>query len=248
MPYPPAFLAIQLAFARAMAALTGLPVRDAILRRTALYRILGLDWSLDPAHPVWRRFIQAAGDDGADSDTAYAIYAERYERGLVPDYDTSRPHWGCFSYEYLPDARVVRMHFANLDTSGYGPLSSQRRDARLADLRGLFADVAREHPDAERVHGGTWLYNRKEYTRLFPQEYGDSARADHPHLIARGLWGQFLRHGNRINEEVAATFLARLADLRDADDYAACFPYQNLLTDAPIDAFYRFYGVDHEPR
>ncbi|HKV84711.1 MAG TPA: hypothetical protein VJN88_09155, partial [Ktedonobacterales bacterium] len=151
MPYPPAFLAMQLAFARAMAALTGLPVRDAILRRTALYRILGLDWSMDPAHPVWRRFIQAAGDDGADSDTAYAIYAERYERGLVPDYDTSRPHWGCFSYEYLPDARVVRMHFANLDTSGYGPLSSQRRDARLADLRGLFADVAREHPDAERV-------------------------------------------------------------------------------------------------
>lgn len=243
MPYPPAFLAIQLTFARALATLTGQPVHEAIPRRTALYRILGLDWSLDPRDPVWQRFIQAAGDDGGDSDAAYAVYAKRYALGLVPDYDTSRPHWGCFSYEFLADTRVVRLHFANLDTSGYGPLSSQRRQARLADLREMFAAIAREHPDAERVHGGTWLYNRHEYTRLFPWEYGDSARVDHPHLIARGLWGQFLRHGNRMNDEVAATFLARLAELRDAEGYAACFPYQNLLTDAPIELFYAFYGV-----
>jgi hypothetical protein len=244
MPYPPGFLAIQLTFARGMAALTGQPIQEAILRRTALYRILGLDWSLDPAAPVWRRFIQAAGDDGGDSEAAYAVYAERYARGLVPDYDTSRPHWGCFSYEFDADTKVVRLHFANLDTSGHGPLSNQRREARLNDLRAMFSSIRAEHPDAERVHGGTWLYNRREYTRLFPKEYGDSARVDHPHLIARGLWGQFLRHGNQMNEEAVTTFLARLAELRDAEDYAACFPFQNLLTDAPIAAFYSLYGVD----
>lgn len=244
MPYPAAFLAIQLTFARKIAALSGQPVHEAVLRRTALYRILGLDWSLDPSDPVWQGFIRAIGEDGGASDAAYRVYIERYEQGLVPDYDTSRPHWGCFSYEFDADTKVVRLHFANLDTSGYGPLSSQRREARLGDLRAMFTAIRAEHPDAERVHGGTWLYNRREYTRLFPTAYGDSARVDHPHLIARGLWGQFLRHGNRMNEEVAATFLARLADLRDADDYAACFPYQNLLTDAPVTAFYGFYGVD----
>lgn len=247
MPYPQAFIEMQLTFARTLAALTGQPVDEAILRKTALYRILGLDWSLDPTDPVWRRFIQAAetGASGADSDgAAYQVYVERYEQGQIPEYDTSRPHWGCFSYEYLPERRAVRLHFANLDTSGLGPLSSERREARLADLRAMFAVIVREHPEAERVLGGTWLYNRREYTRLFPKEYGDSARVDHPHLIARGLWGQFLRHGNRINDEAASLFLARLADLRDADDYAGCFPYQNLLTDAPIHFFYAFYGLE----
>ena len=55
--------------------------------------------------------------------------------------------------------------------------------------------------------------------------------------------GQFLRHGNRMNEEVTARFLAHLAKLQDAEAYADCFPYQSLLTEAPIQPFYDFYGV-----
>lgn len=247
MPYPVAFLEIQLAFARTLARLTGQPFGSVALRNTALYRILGLDWSLNPLDPVWRSFIQAAGVDGSAVEAAYGIYTERAEQGLIPEYDSSRPHWGCFSYEYHPDSRSVRLHFANLDTSGYGPLSSQRREARMADLRALFIDVANEHPNAKRVNGGSWLYNRREYTRLFPKEYGDSARYDRPRLIGRGLWGQFLRHGNRMNEDVTASFLTRLAELRDAESYAACFPYQALLTDAPIQLFYAFYGVQNHP-
>jgi hypothetical protein len=243
MPYPPAFLEIQVIFARRMGELTAKPFEEAVLRNTALYRILGLDWSLDPRHPVWQQFIAAMGDDGADSASAFRVYSDRHAQGLIPDYDTSRPHWGCFSYEYDSDARVVRLHFANLDTSGAGPLSSQRKDTRLAELRDMFAHIRQAHPDAERVHGGTWLYNREEYRRLFPPQFGDSARVDRPHLIARGLWGQFLRHGNRMNEEITARFLAHLAKLQDAEAYAACFPYQSLLTEAPIQAFYDFYGI-----
>lgn len=94
------------------------------------------------------------------------------------------------------------------------------------------------------MRGGTWLYNRAEYRRLFPPEYGDSARADHPHLIARGLWGQFLRHGSRLNDEIAALFLSRVAALTDPAAYASCFPHQSLLTEAPIRLFYAFYGLD----
>ncbi len=241
MPYPPAFLEIQVTFARRMAELSGQPVHESVLRNTALYRILGLDWSLDPRQPVWRRFVGELRDDGTGFDAAYQIYAERHAQGLIPDYDTSRPHWGCFSYEYRPDAHAVRLHFADLDTTGAGPLSYQRKGARLAELRAMFTQIRREHRDAERVTGGTWLYNRAEYRRLFPPQYGASARVDRPHLIARGLWGQFLRHGNRLNEDVAARFLARLAELRDATAYPACFPYQSLLTEAPIQLFYVYY-------
>lgn len=244
MPYPLAFLEIQVNFARRVAELTTQPFQDAVLSHTALYRILGLDWSLDPRHPVWRQFVAALGDVGAGVTAAYQIYSERYRQELIPDYDTSRPHWGCFSYEYSAEERAIRLHFANLDPSGAGPLSSARKETRLAELREMFAHIRQAHPDAVRVQGGTWLYNRIEYKRLFPPEYGESVRTDHPHLIARGLWGQFLRHGNRMNEELAALFLARLAELRDAGAYATCFPYQSLLTDAPIAAFSAFYGIE----
>lgn len=243
MPYPTAFLEIQVTFARRMAELNGTPFPESLLHQTALYRILGLDWSLDPHDPVWQRFLGALPEHGPEMDAAYRVYADRCAQGLIPDYDTSRPHWGCFSYEYDPDARTIRLHFVNLDTTGAGPLSAARKEVRLAELRSMFAHIRREHPDAERVKGGTWLYNRAEYRRLFPSEYGASARVDHPHLIARGLWGQFLRHGNRMHDEVTAGFLSRLAELRDAAEYAACFPYQNLLTDAPIHLFYPFYGI-----
>jgi hypothetical protein len=243
MPYPPAFLEIQILFAHKLAALSGQPLHESALRNTALYRILGLDWSLDPRHPVWQRFVGELHDDGTGFDAAYQVYTERQAQGLIPDYDTSRPHWGCFSYEYHADERAVRLHFADLDTTGAGPLSSQRKDARLAELQAMFAQIRREHPDAERVLGGTWLYNRTEYRRLFPPQYGASARVDRPHLIARGLWGQFLRHGNHLNEEGTARFLTNLSALLDVAEYAACFPYQSLLTEAPIQLFYAYYGL-----
>jgi hypothetical protein len=87
------------------------------------------------------------------------------------------------------------------------------------------------------------LYNRAEYRRLFPPQYGESAHMDRPHPLARALWGQFLHHSNRLNEEVAARFLARLADLRAAAEYPTCFPYPSLLTQAPIHLFYAYYGL-----
>ncbi|MGH2514457.1 MAG: hypothetical protein ACRDHP_02270 [Ktedonobacterales bacterium] len=188
MPYPPAFLEIQLLFARRMSDLSGIPYHESLLQNTALYRILGLDWSFDPQDPVWRQFIHAQSGDDSTGDAAYRVYAERYALGLIPDYDPDRPHWGCFSYEYDPDTQAVRLHFAaTLDTTGLGPLSSGRKEARVAELHTMFAHILATHPDAECVKGGTWLYNRAEYTRLFPKEYGESAQTDHPHLIARAV-------------------------------------------------------------
>ena len=151
---------------------------------------------------------------------------------------------GLFSYQLYVDQKVVRLHFGNWDTSGFGPLSHQRQQARMDELRAMFQHIRQDHSDAERVQGGTWLYNRQEYCRLFPPEYGASAQVDPPHLLARGLWGQFLRHGNRMNEEMTTRFLGNVERLQTAEAYASCFPYQNLVTDAPISLFYVFYGFD----
>ena len=107
----------------------------------------------------------------------------------------------------------------------------------------MFTHIKRVHPDAIAVHGSSWLYNLEAYRRLLPVEFGLSARPDTPHLVARSLWGQFLRFDGRLNEERAVVFLERLNRLEDEHQHAQCFPFQVLLTQAPITLFYTFYGV-----
>ncbi len=246
MRYPPAFFALQLAFAQTMDRLAHRPYLDAIRQNTALYRIMGLDWSLDASNPVWQAYCGGLRqEEEQDVEWTYQFYLAHLDD--IPEYDTSVQHWGCFAHDYHADTRRIRLHFAgSLDGSGYGPLSSLRKEARLTELRAMFLFIKEQYPDAQSVHGGSWLYNRKEYTRLFPAAYGQSAQADTPHLIARGLWGQFLRSDGRINEQIADLFRQRLSHLDDAAAYAQCFPYQALLVQAPIELFYAFYGITAE--
>src|SRR5260370_8633 len=140
MPYPRSFFELQLTFARKIAELTYQPYQEAVLHRTAFYRIFGLDWSFDATNPVWQSYLQGLkhaqglSEDNSDVDWTYRFYLTRHDD--IPQYNT--PRWGCFSYEYIADTQVVRMHFANLDASGYGPLTTLRKGARLAELQSMF--------------------------------------------------------------------------------------------------------------
>ena len=241
MLYPPGFFGLQLTFATKITQLTQRPYQETILNMTVLYRILGLDWSLDPQNPVWQKYLKGLHqiDIDADANWSYQFYLKRADR--IPSYDNQ--HWGCFGYEYWSERRLIHLHFWNLDESGYGPLSHQHKEARLTDLRSMFTHIKQMHPDAIAVHGSSWLYNLEAYRRLFPIEFGLSARIDVPQLTARSLWGQFLRYDGRLNEERATVYLDRLNRLEDEHQHAQCFPYQVLLTEAPIDLFLAFYEV-----
>ena len=209
---------------------------------TALYRIFGLDWSLDPTHPTWQAYLHELPplyQEQLVSNWTYHFYQAHAQ--TIPEYNT--PRWGCFSYDYLAETQAIHLHFANLDYSGYGPLSHQRQEARRADLWSMFMHIKRFHPQAVSVQGSSWLYNRTAYTRLFPPAYGQSARAGQQGLIGRGLWGQFLLHDGRLNDALAARFLQQVSQLQDTEQYVQCFPYLLLLTEAPIKQFYEFYGI-----
>lgn len=239
MKYTQAFFALQLAFAEKMAELGGYPFAESVRRNTAMYRILGLDWDLDPAHPRWQTYIQGLPTQEDATPWTYRFYLENVED--IPEY--TLPRWGCFSYDYTPKTGVIHIHFGNLDFSGYGPLSHQRREARLADLWSMFSHIKRFHPEARLVKGSSWLYNREAYTRLFPQEYAQSATPYKVRLIGRGLWGQFLRHTGEVSEPLVAQFLENVQRLTSIEDLYACFPYQLMLTEALIELFYDLYGI-----
>ena len=208
--YPVRFFEAQLAFARRVAEITAQPFAAATLRFTALYRILGLDPPFDRAQPVWSSFA-ALLDETAPLRTlatrAHDFYLARFDQ--IPQMSENR-HWGCFAFDFDATSQRVRLHFAQQDRSGLGPLSSERTPARLAELRAMFDHIHVALPEAQQVRGGSWLYNREAYTRLFPPSFGASAEVDQPHCQFRGLWGQLLRYNLASNEVLVETFLERV--------------------------------------
>lgn len=242
--YSKPFFELQLVFAQKIADLSQQPLDQVLLRFTAFYRILGLDWSLDSTNPVWQAYIQGLQQAQASNqvDFTYQFYLQRYP--TIPKF-SDEEHWGCFAYGYNPETRAIYFHFSSEDTSPYGPLSHHRIDIRKSELRMMFQQIHQRHPEALLVQGGTWLYNWESYKRLFPQAFGQSAKIQKmPGLFGRALWSQFLRRGWSIHQETMSLFLQRVGQLERVEDYPDCFPYPVLLVEAPIQLFYEFYAVN----
>lgn len=238
--YPERYFEVQLLFAQKIAEVAQIPLAEAVLNYTAFYKMLGIDGQFDTTQPDWQAFIQGLRGTAQDTEWVYHTYLARYPR--IPKF-TDSPHWGCFAYDYRPARLAIRLHFSNQDTSPYGALSHERQAARLAELRAMFHHLRAEHLQAEWVIGGSWLYKREAYCRLFPPAFAQSARVDEPHLQFRALWGQFLQHTWQVNEEVAADFLQRVQRLQTLEGFEDCFPYQVLLTQGALQDFYTFYQV-----
>jgi hypothetical protein len=240
--YSKPFFELQRAFAQKIADLSQQPFAQVLLRSTAFYRIFGLDWSLNPANPIWQAYTQGLQQAVDQASFTHQFYLQRYP--AIPKF-TDDEHWGCFAYEYYPERQAIHFHFSDQDTSPYGPLSQHRIDARRSELQMMFQIIRQRHPDATLVQGGSWLYNWESYRRLFPQAFGQSAEMQKmPGLYGRAIWGQFLRRGWSVHQETMSLFLQRVSQLERVEEYPQCFPYPVLLTNAPIHLFYELYAVD----
>lgn len=238
--YSKPFFDLQLVFAEKIAAVVRQPFEQVLLRYTAFYRILGLDWSLDPTNVVWQTYTQGLQQASEKVGFTHQFYLQRYP--TIPKF-TDEEHWGCFAYEYHPEIQAVHLHFSNQDTSMYGPLSHHRIDVRTSELRAMFQQIQQKHPDASLVQGGSWLYNLESYRRLFPQPFGQAAQKEQMFTLSgRNIWGQFLRRDGSVHQERKSLFLGRVSQLQRIEDYPECFPYPNVLTEAPIQLFYEFYA------
>lgn len=235
------WFARQLSFAERAAAITGLPFEEAVLRFTNCYRRCGLGHARDPGHPNWQAYLRGLRV-AADRAAWTAEYCRTHERPISTEY------FGCFSYEYLAETRQIRLHFANNDAAGVGPLSRERQPTRRAELGALTAAIARAHPEALTVRGVSWLHGIAAYRRLYPPAYGRSARPVPTErvFVSMPLWGQFLDHTAHVKGPLAAAFLARVDRATTAADLADCFPQQVYAVACAIGHFYRFYGVPRE--
>ncbi|MFM0055119.1 hypothetical protein PQR64_05810 [Paraburkholderia phytofirmans] len=171
MRYSKDFFALQIRFARVVAALTDRPVEQALLDYTNIYVRFGLGRAFDPEHPTWRCYADGLSETADISDWTYRFYL-----GQKPEVSRTQivKTFGCFSYA-RQGPECVRIHFRNIEPAAISPLSIDRLPERLTELRALFDHVAHHQQEATRVAGTSWLYNLRAYRRCFPQAYVASA-------------------------------------------------------------------------
>jgi hypothetical protein len=238
MQYSKEFFGLQIRFARAIAALSDMPIEQALLDYTNIYVRFGLGRAFDQSHPTWRCYINGLRKAADVCDWTYRFYLAQTE---VSQTQSVVATFGCFSYA-KQDAGCVRIHFQNIEPAIISPLSIDRLPVRVAELRLLFDHVRRNQQEAARVAGASWLYNLRAYQRCFPEGYVASARIAESRFRNMSLWGQFLDRNGSVRIGLAEDLIRRLSNVTNVRDLARSFPFQALAVEAPIAQFYSFYG------
>ena len=241
-PLDPDYFDLQLKFAAAVAAKTGVDLAHAIFTHTNFFMRLsfGNRLELDENHAGWRAFV---GELVAAHDRAAYAYQAYLDAPLTSATMTAVP-FGCFSVDPVGADGVVRFHFGSKDQADVSPLSAERLAARRDELRALFAHVRSSWPHAKSVTGNSWLYHLESYRRLFPASYGESRAVVRHSAAIQGTsrWGQFLDFRGRVRRDIRDQFLANLARV-DAAHLCDAFPIPTYRTQAPIGDFYEFLAL-----
>jgi len=236
---------LQLRFAEAVAAAAALPLSEVLAQCTNFYRRFGLGRLQDaPLAPEWQKYTaHLLTLETHEQRVAWtqACFVQAPPERLPPD----QRLFGCFSCD-PPDADGrVRIHFANRDHDGTGPLSRTKIATRRQELKAMFTYVQKTCANAKAVRGGSWLYHLEAYRRLFPPVYGASRKVLEGSARFQGTssWGQFLDHREGVKPALRAQFLENLKQL-DMHRLWEVFPLPACSAQAPMQAFYDFYNID----
>ena len=241
------YFALQAPFARRSAELEGCSAGEAFRLHTAYYALARDNDAgvaperndFDPRHPAWAAFVDAI-EDGADPvEYAYAAYLGGDAQEQLEDNQANGPR--CFTFAYWPEDRLVRPHFGN-NAAGDALRASSVPD-RHRELRDIFEQVARDHPDARVVRGTSWLYHLPAYRRLFPPAFIDGLHSvGHPHQFA-ALWAQFIDRHGVVKPALAEPFLEAVGAATTSAELDAAFPLDVLASTADVQVF-----IDHYSR
>lgn len=238
------FLEVQLRLARRMAELTGSTVSACARDNTNFHRRFGLGDDREPVAPLWAQYavrLDQLTDLAEQVSWTQDIYRQAPEEPVL----AGRARFGCFACEAPSGEGVVRIHFSNRDTDETGgPLANAKIAARVAEITAMLRHIREVHPGAIRIQGGSWLYHIEAYRRLFPPDYVASRTPWTGRITPTGMssWGQLIDSRERIRPDIRDALIANLETLDRAAPWLA-FPFQVLSVTAPMESFYRHFGV-----
>lgn len=239
MPYSAAFFALQLRFAKQLAARFGMPLEEALFHYTTLTLSFGQE-------ETWQEYLTGLKQAEDLEEWTYAFYLPRSGSDPTPQDATFHGH-RLFGYFYfvVRDEHIIRPHLIKNSDADRGVFTEEMRPLRRAELTRMFRHIRETVPAADTVQGNSWLYNLETYRSLFPPVYTQnisvSEAGEYRYLVR---WGQFFDRRWQIKEPLAQELLNRVATLDRLENLRHCFPYPILQPRCPIDRFYAFYGVD----
>ena len=248
---PLAHFTLQYDYAKRAAQILNFPIGQALLEFTQFWRRIHnaaelrmnkMDWSFNPTTPQWNELCYRINRQEPADTVAHDLYIKNNGNA-----EAGKKYFGCFRYDFIEQARnkgIIKLHFKNRDTSGYGPLTKERQGARFDDLKSMFRWIKEYHPDAGIVQGGSWLYNLDSYRRLFPKIFtADMKVEETPFPRSSGIWGQFLTSNSQVNDSMKHNFLLKVSSATNAQQLLQCFEFRILFPTTAIENFYRHFEV-----
>jgi hypothetical protein len=252
---------LRLKWADAVSGVLHLPLPETLLEYTDVgVRIPNLQ------NPGERRnaFLDAFEKAGDDRQTQMSVLLDFYRKGQGSRLENADPYRGQywpFRFNWLENRALIYLHFGSPSFSRpyeeFGLLSDESRTELHDQLVRMFTDIKndRKYVHARTVQTRTWLLSRDEFKRLLPPSF--ITLNENPHM-QRGMtlerdgfrgadrWGQMYTNEGRVNQKRAQQFLRNLEHL-DPGNLSGAFPYQTYRAVAPIEDFYRFYGLSGDP-
>lgn len=241
MTYDKEFFTLVYKYAIRYSEITGESIEGVLLTQTPYYYAIGNHtWESDKNSKLWLQYLGGITSGKSPDDLAYEMYIKHLEK-------SNHKWFGCFRYKYMTDKEeipIVKLHFENYDSSPYGPLSKERKKMRISELKEMFTEIKKLHPDVKYVQGGSWLYHYESYRRLFPKSYTEDLK-EQPVRDTRIFvpWGPFVSSEGTLKSDLVKEFLERVKIANTVDQLKESFPLKGCFPRGRIEDFYTFYGI-----
>jgi hypothetical protein len=250
---------LRLKWAVAVSEALRIPLPETLLEYTDVALRMGFPNLQNPGEP-WNAFLDAFEKAGDDRQAQLSVLLDFYRKDQetrLKNVDQYRDGYWPFRFNWLENRALIYLHFSSPSFSR--PLEkvellNDESQTELHDrLARMFKDImdGRKYANARTVRTRTWLLSRDEFTRLLPPSFITLVENNdmQPGLTLerdgfRGAdrWGQLYTTEGRVNQKRAQQFLRNLENL-DPENLSAAFPYPTYRAVAPIEDFYRFYGL-----
>jgi hypothetical protein len=250
---------LRLEWAHVVSEVLRIPLSETLFEYTDVALRMGFPNLQEPGEQ-WNAFLDVFEKTGDDRQAQLGVLVDFYRKdreSRLENAEQSRGQYWPFRFNWLENRSLIYMHFSSPSFSRPYEKVELLDDESQAELHNqllrMFREIknGRKYADARTVQTRTWLLSRDEFKRLLPPSFitlnenrdtesGMSLERDG--FRGADRWGQMYTKGGRVNQKRAQQFLRNLEHL-DAENLSAAFPYPTYRAVAPIEDFYRFYGL-----